>query len=229
MDLTGKAGPPVSLTTAIMLVGLSLAGLALVLRLVEGSKPCRRCAGIGTQRAPRGTPQGGRWAAHCTACRGSGRVDGLMRRVLVAATKGRVLPDSGTVAPGGRTHAQGVVFDGRHPGGRWRARADPVDTRAEAIEGRRLPAAERAVERAEARLAAASVMGKVAALVRLAVARRRLRKTEDLAERHRLDLADHSAVGYRRMAGRGRAVTRPGGGRSRTTLRRGRSVARRLR
>ncbi|MER5674780.1 hypothetical protein [Pseudonocardia alni] len=187
-----------SLDVLITTAGLVVAGLAVVLRLVEPSKPCSRCDGIGTRRGARG-----RWAAHCPACRGGGRVDGAIRRALVAISRGAVLPQAGTVAPGGRMHGPGYVFSGRGRSGRWRAAADPDDTRVLTLEGRRLPRAQRRVEQAEARLAAARALAKIPAAVRLAGARWRLRRAERLRDDARLDLADHTA-GYRRRAGRGR-------------------------
>lgn len=117
--------------------------------------------------------------------------------MLVAVTRGGVLPQAGTAAPGGRMHGPGYVFSGRGRSGRWRAAPDADDTRLAAIEGRRLPRAERRVETAEQRLAAARALAKVSAAVRLGAARWRLRRAERLRDDARLDLDDHTA-GYRR-------------------------------
>lgn len=182
----------------ITLAGLAVGVLALALRLVEPSRDCRACAGLGLERGARG-----RFARFCRRCRGSGRVDGLVRRALVVVTRGGVLPEGGAVAPGGRQHGQGFRFAGRHSGGRYRLAADPDDTRLLAIEGRRLPRAGRRVEQAEQRLAAARALAKIPAAVRLGAARWRLRRAERLRDAHRLDLEIGSA-GYRRRAGRGR-------------------------
>ncbi|MER5671923.1 hypothetical protein [Pseudonocardia alni] len=194
VDHTRKAGGAVSLTMVITLAGLTIGVLALGLRLAEPSRDCRACRGLGLERGARG-----RFTRFCRRCRGSGRVDGLVRRALVVVTRGRVLPEAGSVAPGGRQHGQGVRFNGRFPGGRWRAAPDPDDTRLAALERWRVPAAQRRVDRAAAHAVGARGLPWVIALVRRAAARRALRRAEDAAERHRLALSEHLA-GYRRKA-----------------------------
>lgn len=118
---------------------------------------------------------------------------------LRRSERGRWLPRSGTVARG-RQHGQGYVFAGRAPGGRWRAAPDPDDTRLAALRERRVPGAQRHVERHERAHQAAHAREKVD----VGAARRALRRAEDAAERHALALADHQG-GYR---GRGSAAAR---------------------
>jgi hypothetical protein len=183
------------LTTSTLVLLAVIATGALLIRLIEPSRGCRTCGGLGLIRGERG-----RWARFCDRCNGSGQVDSMATRALVAATRGRVLPRSGTVARG-RQHGQGYRFAGRSAGGRWIAAADPDDTRLAALVGRRIPACEHRVERREAAHDAARGLRRIGTAARLAMARRALRKAEDAAERHRAALESNSA-GYRRAARR---------------------------
>ncbi len=187
-----------SITTIICLIVTALAAV-VGHAAARPTRPCRACCGIGSQRGRRG-----RWAGHCAACRGSGQRDRWSTTVLVVVSRGRWLPRSGTVVRG-HQHGQGYRFAGRHPGGRWRAAPDPDDTRLCALAERRVPAAERMVERCEAHEAARGLV-KLWTFVREAAARRALRRVVEAAERHRDALAEHQG-GYR--AGTRRRVSRP--------------------
>lgn len=180
--------------TVLGVLGVALAALAGH-AVRRPTRPCGTCAGVGIRRGRRG-----RWASHCGRCRGSGQVDGWSTTALVGLTRGRWLPRAGSAAEG-RMHGTGYVFAGSHPGGAWRALDDPADTRLRALADRRVPAAERRVQRREAAHTSAQGLARVWTWLRLVVARRTLRRATQAAERHAYAIADRAA-GYRGAARR---------------------------
>lgn len=186
-------------TWAAVLTSVIVGGLAALTGAAvrRPSRPCLTCAGLGLTRGERG-----RWGRICARCRGGGQLDTWAARTLVALSRGRWAPPGGTVAHG-RQHAQGYRLAGRHPGGRVRFAPDPDDTRLAALRDVRVPAAQRRVERRRAAHTTAQGLARALTWIRLAAARRALRRATEAAEQHRDALADHCA-GYRAAARRPR-------------------------
>ncbi|MER5671132.1 hypothetical protein [Pseudonocardia alni] len=162
----------------------------------EKTRACRACDGIGLTRGPRG-----RWAGACRSCRGSGQTDSVATRVLVVATRGRWLPPGGTTARGHMAHWQTVTFNGRAPGGAWRSKADPPDSRMVTLTERLIPFRQRQLDRREAARSRARGLGVLVAALRLVLARRALARAERRRDEHAQALADNEVYG-------GRAVRR---------------------